>query len=58
MLGPENTILASDLGQEGFPTPVDAFMRVGEGLLDLGLSEKDLRQITQGNQAFLLGLDD
>jgi len=57
-LGPENTILASDLGQQGFPTPVDAFLRVAEGLLDLGLSEKDLRRITQDNQAYLLGLDD
>ena len=57
-LGPENTILASDLGQQGFPTPVDAFLRVAEGLLDLGVSEKDLRRMTQDNQAFLLGLDD
>jgi hypothetical protein len=57
-IGPEHTVLASDLGQAGRPMPVDAFIRVGQALLDLGLPEKALQQVTQHNPAFLLGLDD
>lgn len=57
-IGPEHTVLASDLGQAERPMPVDAFIRVGSALLDLGLSEAALRQITGGNPAYLLGLDD
>lgn len=57
-IGPEHTVLASDLGQENRPMPVDAFMRVGSALLDLGLPESALRQITCDNPAYLLGLDD
>ncbi|MFG2091795.1 DUF6282 family protein [Spirillospora sp. NPDC048824] len=57
-IGPEHTVLASDLGQANRPLPVDAFIRVGSALLDLGLSEKDLRQIACVNPAHLLGLDD
>lgn len=57
-IGPEHTLLASDLGQANRPLPVDAFIRVGSALLDLGLSEKDLRQIACVNPAKLLGLDD
>ncbi|MEU8117810.1 DUF6282 family protein [Spirillospora sp. NPDC049024] len=57
-IGPEHTVLASDLGQANRPLPVDAFIRVGSALLDLGLSESDLRQITCVNPAHLLGLDD
>ena len=57
-IGPEHTVLASDLGQANRPLPVDAFIRVGSALLDLGLSESALRQITCVNPAYLLGLDD
>jgi uncharacterized protein DUF6282 len=56
-VGPEHTVLASDLGQRGRPMPVDSFLRVGGALLDLGLPEKDLRMIVRDNPAFLLGLD-
>lgn len=56
-IGPDNTVLSSDLGQRGRPMPVDAFMRVGQALLDLGLGVDELRQVTQHNAAFLLGLD-
>lgn len=56
-LGPEHTVLSSDFGQRGLSRPVDAFLRIGEILLDLGLSERELRMITQGNAAFLLNLD-
>lgn len=57
-LGPENTLIGSDLGQAGFPRPVDAFRRVAEALLDLGLAEKDLRRIVHDNPRELLSLGD
>ncbi|TQL69425.1 hypothetical protein FB381_3330 [Nocardioides albertanoniae] len=57
-IGPERTVIASDLGQDGRPMPVDAFIRVATALLDLGLDEKSLRQVFCDNPAFLLGLDD
>lgn len=56
-LGPENTLIGSDLGQAGFPRPVDAFLRVTEALLDLGLPENDLRRIVHDNPRELLALD-
>ncbi|MDQ7910150.1 DUF6282 family protein [Phytohabitans sp. ZYX-F-186] len=57
-IGPEHTVLASDLGQDGRPLPADSFARVGAALLDLGLPEKDLRRMVRTNPAYLLGLDD
>jgi len=57
-VGPEHTVLASDLGQAGRPLPVDSFIRVGSALLDLGLPEKDLQRIVRTNPAYLLGLED
>ena len=56
-IGPERTVLASDLGQLGRPMPVDAFIRVGARLLELGLPEADLRRMTVTNPSFLIGLD-
>ena len=56
-LGPEHTVLASDFGQAKNPKPVDAWLRVGEALLDLGLPEKDLRRMVRDNPAYLLNLD-
>ncbi|MFL6127388.1 DUF6282 family protein [Actinophytocola sp.] len=56
-LGPEHTVLASDFGQAANPKPVDAWMRVGEALLDLGLPEKDLRRMVRDNPTYLLNLD-
>ena len=57
-LGPEHTVLASDFGQAKNPKPVDAWLRVGEALLDLGLPEKDLRRMVRDNPTYLLNLDD
>lgn len=56
-LGPEHTVLASDFGQKANPKPVDAWLRVGEALLDLGLPEKDLRRMVRDNPTYLLNLD-
>lgn len=57
-IGPEHTVLASDLGQQGRPRPVDALLRVAAALLDLGLPERDLRRMVCDNPAFLLGLEE
>lgn len=57
-LGAENTLLGSDLGQKGFPWPVDAYIRVVDGLLDLGVSEEDLRTIVYHNPRRLFGIED
>ncbi|BBG02994.1 MULTISPECIES: DUF6282 family protein [Pseudonocardia] len=57
-VGPDHTVLSSDLGQRGRPMPVDAFLRVGAELLDRGLGIDELKQVTSRNAAFLLGLDD
>ncbi len=57
-IGPEHTVIASDLGQENRPLPVDSYVRVASALLDLGLDEKALRLVFCDNPAFLLGLDD
>ncbi|WP_326949085.1 MULTISPECIES: DUF6282 family protein [unclassified Amycolatopsis] len=56
-LGPEHIVLASDFGQQANPKPVDAWMRVGEALLDLGVPEKDLRRMVRDNPTYLLDLD-
>jgi len=57
-VGPERTVIDSDLGQEGNPLPVDGYLYVTQQLLDHGISEKDLRQMMCHNTAFLLGLED
>ncbi|WP_020501645.1 DUF6282 family protein [Sciscionella marina] len=56
-VGPEHTVISSDLGQASNPKPVDAYLRVCGSLLDLGLPEKELRLMTCDNPAYLLGLE-
>jgi hypothetical protein len=57
-LGPEHIVLSSDLGQSTMPAPVDAYLRVGAALLDLGLPEKDLQRMVRDNPSHLLNLAD
>lgn len=57
-IGPEHTVISSDLGQKDRPLPVDSYIRVASALLDLGLDERSLRQVFCDNPAFLLGVDD
>ena len=57
-LGPDNTVLASDLGQKDRPMPVDSLVRVSQLMVDRGLDAAGLTRMAVDNPAFLLGLDD
>ncbi len=52
----EQTILGSDLGQVGNPTPVTGFRSVIRLCLDLGYSPADIKKMISGNPARLIGL--
>jgi len=53
----ERTILGSDLGQVGNPTPVEGFKNVIATCLDLNYSTDDIKKMISGNASALLGLD-
>ncbi len=55
--GVDHTILGSDLGQVGNPTPVEGFRHVIATCLDLGYSEDDIRKLISSNACALLGLE-
>jgi hypothetical protein len=57
-IGPERTVIDSDLGQLANPYPVDGYIHVIQALLDHGITEKDVRQMICHNTAYLLGLED
>lgn len=57
-IGPERTVIDSDLGQKENPLPVDGYIHVIGQLLDHGIPEDDIRQMICRNTAFLLGLED
>ena len=57
-VGPERTVIDSDLGQAANPLPVDAYLYIVQQLLDRGISEKDIRQMICRNTAYLLGLEE
>lgn len=57
-IGPERTVINSDLGQKVNPLPVDGYIYVIQQLLDHGVAEKDIRQMICRNTAFLLGLEE
>lgn len=57
-VGPERTVIDSDLGQKTNPLPVDGYIYVIQQLLDHGVAEKDIRQMICRNTAFLLGLEE
>lgn len=56
--GVDNTIIGSDLGQEGNPTPVEGLRYVIGMCLDLGYGEADIRKMISSNPARLMGLDE
>ncbi|MGW1256264.1 DUF6282 family protein [Streptomyces sp. NPDC002513] len=55
-VGIENTYLGSDLGQLGNPYPVQAYRRTVRGLLDLGVSQDDVRALVSTNPGRMLGI--
>ena len=55
--GVRQTILGSDLGQEGNCWPVKGFRNVICLCLSLGYAEADIKAMIGGNPARLLGLD-
>lgn len=55
--GVDNTIIGSDLGQEGNPTPVEGLRHVVGMCLDLGYGETEIRKMVGGNAARLMGMD-
>ena len=57
-IGPERTIIDSDLGQRDNPLPVDGYLYVVQQLLDHGVSESAIRQMICRNTAYLLGLEE
>lgn len=57
-IGPERTVINSDLGQNINPMPVDGYIYVIQQLLDHGVKEKAIRQMICHNTAFLLGLEE
>lgn len=54
--GVDSTIIGSDLGQEGNPTPVEGLKYVVGMCLDLKYSAADIRKMVGGNAARLMGL--
>jgi hypothetical protein len=55
-LGPEFTILSTDLGQAQNVAPVDGLRAYLAGLLELGFSWRDLQRMAGENPAAALGL--
>ena len=56
--GVASTIIGSDLGQVGNPTPVEGLRHVIQMLIDLGYDDDDIRRMIGGNAAKLMGLDE
>jgi hypothetical protein len=55
-IGPEHTVISSDLGQSGLQLPIEGYHTLLPRLLDAGIPESDIRRMIGGNQAVLLGL--
>jgi hypothetical protein len=56
-VGPERTTLASDLGQTDNPLPAESLVRIVEALHAEGFNDAELRRMTSGNPARLIGLE-
>jgi len=58
LVGPERTLLGSDLGQKNNPLPVEGLRFTVEKLLDKGVKEPEIEMMVKNNAATLLGLED
>ena len=54
--GVDKTILGSDLGQVGNPSPVDGFLGVINICLELGYEENEIRKLISENASKLIGI--
>jgi hypothetical protein len=52
----DRTLLCSDLGLTGSPRPVEGYRAVLEILLDLQVTDTDIRKLVSSNAAGLLNL--
>lgn len=50
-----NTVLCSDLGLVGSPRPIDGYREIVGHLLDLQFTEAEIKRLTGGHAAELLG---
>jgi len=55
-VGPERTLLVSDLGQANNPLPTESYLRLVMELLRAGMPRRDVELMVGGNAAQLLGL--
>ena len=55
--GFERTILGSDLGQDGNPTPVEGMRTFIDLILSLGFEDNEVEKMVSRNSARLIGLD-
>lgn len=58
LVGPERTLLGSDLGQKNNPLPVEGLRFTVEKLLEKGLKEGEIEMMVKNNAATLLGLEE
>jgi hypothetical protein len=55
-IGPERTVLGSDLGQDNNPLPGESYRKIAGRLLEAGVTEEEVRQVVAENPARVLGL--
>ena len=55
-VGAEFTSIGSDMGQPGRPAPVQGFREFIAAMLEMGLSEEEIREVTSGTARRLLGM--
>ena len=56
-VGPERSVIASDLGQANNPLPTESLVHVIGALRRLGMTEREIRMMTVANPSHLLALD-
>jgi microsomal dipeptidase-like Zn-dependent dipeptidase len=55
--GADHFIIGTDFGVYTLPTPVEGFREFVACLMDMGLTDEEIRKVTSTNPARLLGLD-
>jgi hypothetical protein len=55
-IGPEKSVIASDLGQAGNPLPAESLVKVARDLRRTGMTSREIRMMLVDNPSELLGL--